>query len=140
MARGLRNNNPGNLVKTAIKWQGKVPHSENTDSRFEKFVAMKWGVRAMIIDVLGDIEKDGMNTIEKLITKYAPPHENNTKVYINVVAKAVGIAPNEKIPMSKEALRKLFIAITKHENGTPISESDFEEGFALVPLKKKLKM
>jgi len=38
--RGLRNNNPGNLEKRSTPWQGKVPHSQNTDGRFEQFESM----------------------------------------------------------------------------------------------------
>ena len=29
LPRGLRNNNPGNLVQTSIAWLGKVPLSQN---------------------------------------------------------------------------------------------------------------
>ena len=31
LTRGIRNNNPGNLVLTNIAWQGKIPNSQNTE-------------------------------------------------------------------------------------------------------------
>lgn len=115
-ARGIRNNNPGNLVKTADAWKGKVAHAQNTDGRFEQFIAPEWGIRAMFIDVRGDITKRGQNTVKKLITSYAPAFENNTAAYIAVVAKAIGksadalITDSDYLPLMK--------AIIKHENGS----------------------
>ena len=91
---GIRNNNPGNLVFTGIAWQGKI--IPKVPQRFEQFSAVKWGIRAMLRDVVNDISK-GKNTVSKLIHQYAPPSENNTKSYINDVSKALGIQPNDKI-------------------------------------------
>lgn len=114
-SRGLRNNNPGNLVLTTIAWKGKVPNAQNTDGKFEQFTQPLWGIRAMFIDVRGDIEKDGLNTIRKLITEYAPKFENNTAAYIQSVVNQVGIGPDTRIlPVHYLNLLK---AIIKHENG-----------------------
>ena len=81
LSRGIRNNNPGNLVKTSIQWKGKV---KGSDSRFETFANIYYGVRAAGLDLIADIKK-GKNTIRKLITEYAPPNENDTTAYINKV-------------------------------------------------------
>lgn len=114
---GLRNNNPGNLVKTDIPWLGKIPHSKNATSRFEQFIDLKHGIRAMLRDIINDIAK-GSNTIEKLINQYAPPFENNTKAYINAVSKSVGIPPTTQITVIDNAfLLKVARAIINHENG-----------------------
>lgn len=130
-ARGIRNNNPGNLVKTNDAWKGKVPHTQNTDSRFEQFIAPEWGIRAMLIDIRGDITKKGQNTVRKLITSYAPTFENNTAAYIAVVSKAIGksadslLTTNDYLPLIK--------AIIKHENGVqPYSDEVIKKGMALA--------
>lgn len=130
-ARGIRNNNPGNLVKTNDPWKGKVPHTQNTDSRFEQFISPEWGIRAMFIDIRGDITKKGQNTVRKLITSYAPQFENNTAAYIAVVSKAIGksadslLTANDYLPLIK--------AIIKHENGTqPYSDEIIQKGIALA--------
>lgn len=128
--RGIRNNNPGNLTRSNIQWKGKVPHSRNKDSHFEQFEDFQgvpgyiWGLRAMFIDLRGDVEKDGMNTPRKLITTYAPPtgidpttgktYTQNTKGYIDAVSKALGITPDT--PIAKTAYLPLMKAIIKHEN------------------------
>lgn len=114
-SRGIRNNNPGNLVLTEIAWKGKVPNAKNTDGKFEQFTQPLWGIRAMFIDVRGDIEKDGLNTIRKLITEYAPKFENNTAAYIQSVVNQVGIGPDTRILPAHYL--NLLKAIIKHENG-----------------------
>ena len=48
-ARGLRNNNPGNIIKTSISWQGKVSGS---DSRFETFDSVENGLRAVALNLM----------------------------------------------------------------------------------------
>lgn len=129
-SRGIRNNNPGNLVKTTIPWKGKVAHPQNTDGHFEQFLTAEHGIRAMFIDIKGDIKK-GQNTVTKLITAYAPKFENNTAAYIAVVTKAIGkgadvpLTPNDYLPLLK--------AIIKHENGEqPYSDEMIKKGMALA--------
>lgn len=136
-SRGIRNNNPGNLVKTSSPWKGKVPHSRNTDPTFEQFEDWNgvkgylWGLRAMFIDLRGDVFKDGKNTIRRLIEEYAPKHENNTEVYIAEVARAVGKSANETLTIHD--FPALMAAITKHENGkNPYHASDFEKAMSLA--------
>ena len=112
--RGIRNNNPGNLVKTSIKWLGKV---NSTDSRFERFDTIEHGIRAMLMDIRSDIRKKEQNTIRKLISSYAPPNENNTIAYINAVAHRTGIDADERLSPDESTLCRLAEAISFHENG-----------------------
>ena len=124
LPRGLRNNNPGNLVKTSIPWEGKIPHSKNTD-----------------------IYK-GKNTIEKLIHEFAPAFENNTVAYIASVANALGISPKFIITsISEDFLIGLCKAISTVENGKQfdgyITDADYKDAIAIlgttvIPVKKKV--
>ncbi len=139
LSRGLRNNNPGNLVKTNIAWQGKVPHDKNTDTRFEQFTTMVWGLRAMILDVVGDITKKGQNTIRELISKYAPAHENDTEAYIKGVAKQVGISPDAIIEVKEPIIQKLILAMVKIENGSTLSASTFKKAWELTQYSESAK-
>lgn len=127
--RGIRNNNPGNLVLTTIAWKGKVPNAQNTDEKFEQFTLPLWGIRAMFMDVRGDIEKDGLSTIRKLITAYAPAFENNTAAYIQSVVNQVGIGADTKIQPANYL--KLLKAIIQHENGKqPYSDALISEAMS----------
>jgi hypothetical protein len=124
-ARGLRNNNPFNMNKTAIKWQGKTT---GTDTRFETFDSIENGIRAGVIDIVGDIAKKGQNTLEKLFLTFAPPSENDTTNYINYVSKVSGIDPKASLLQSgkvnPEILYKIVPAIIRHENGTEANKID----------------
>jgi len=113
LPRGIRNNNPGNLVKTSIQWQGKVPGS---DPRFETFENIYYGIRAAYLDIYSDVFKKKLNTIQKLISSYAPKSENPTEAYIQTVVKATGINRNQIIS-SPQDLDKILASILKVENG-----------------------
>ena len=135
LTRGIRNNNPGNLVLTNIAWQGKIPNSQNTDKHFEQFTDIKFGIRAMLRDLTNDIDK-GKNTVRKLITEYAPPFENDTQNYINVISKAVGLAPDQTIKIVDSKFYLVIArAIIKHENGADASyvyDSDIQDAIDIV--------
>ena len=62
------------------------------DKDFEQFETMAYGWRAAFI-LLGRTyyEKYHLNTIKKIISRWAPACENNTKGYIAYVAKQVGV-------------------------------------------------
>lgn len=143
LPRGIRNNNPGNLVRTSIPWEGKVPHSKNPDARFEQFIELRYGLRAMMRDLISDI-KGGKNTVKSLISAYAPPTENNTATYISMVASAIGLSPLAVIDLSQETIIALCKAMVRVENGnsysTYINDNDYSEAMAIIgmPLKKKV--
>lgn len=47
-ARGIRNNNPGN-IRWGDEWKGLVPETQRTDKSFCQFKSAEYGIRAMII-------------------------------------------------------------------------------------------
>lgn len=115
--RGIRNKNPGNLDRTADKWQGMAA-DQSSDPRFVVFVAPHWGIRALVKVLLSYQRKHGIKTIRGIIDRWAPPIENNTSAYIDQVAKACGVDPDDTIDIENKAvLRVLVTAIIQHENG-----------------------
>ena len=130
--RGIRNNNPGNLIYTNIKWNGKLPKHQNKDRRFEMFIAPEYGVRAMIKDLKHDIEK-GKSTIPALISEYSPRHENNTDNYIDTVCKDLRVSKNAKLLPTKNTLRLLVFSMCRVENGgNYVSNGLFEKAYAMI--------
>lgn len=115
--RGLRNNNLGNLRISSVKWQGKIPASQNTDKSFEQFENMVFGIRAMATDIANDITIKKLDTLTKLINSYAPPSENDTTNYIKQVSKQTGIKPNETIVLTPKVLASIIRAKANIENG-----------------------
>ncbi|WP_417350320.1 hypothetical protein [Flavobacterium alkalisoli] len=141
--RGLRNNNPANLVITSIAWQGKIPVSKNTDGKFEQFTELRYGLRAMMRNIISKVNS-GTNTVSKLISVLSPAFENNTAAYITMVANAIGISPNIQIDLSQETLISLCKIITVAENGQLyadlITDKDYNDAIAIlgITLKKKV--
>lgn len=116
-ARGIRNNNPGN-IRWGDDWQGLVPKSERTDKSFCQFTASEYGIRAMIIILRNYEKKHGLNTVRKIINRWAPPVENDTDAYINSVAKQVGVDADKVIDVTdSRVMIPLLEAVITHENG-----------------------
>jgi len=134
-ARGIRNNNPGNLELTDIPWRGKVPRLENTDGRFEQFYTAFDGIRALARDLTTKTGR-GLDTIRKIIEVYAPPFnddgtfENDTVAYIKSVSKRTGIGADEPINFDVQKF-DLVNAIIFHEQGeNPYPDALIREAIA----------
>lgn len=87
LPRGYRNNNPLNIRISSSAWKGKI--NPSGDSAFEQFVSMEYGYRAALRTMRTYINKYGANTIDKIISRWAPPSENNTLAYISNVCKII---------------------------------------------------
>jgi len=113
--RGLRNNNPGNIRKTATDWRGEVVGS---DSAFETFATPEAGIRALAVLLRNYQRKYGLRTVRAIITRYAPPSENNTESYVSAVARRLNVGADQPINLEDSAtLSALVQAVIKHENG-----------------------
>lgn len=136
---GLRNNNPGNLVRTSITWDGEI--ASNT-GKFEQFKELRWGLRALYRDIISDVKK-GTNTIQGLINEFAPAFENQTASYIATVSNMIGLDMNAKIELSEETIVGIAKAICYVENGSAyakyITDEDYQDALDIlgIPLKKK---
>jgi hypothetical protein len=111
--RGIRNNNPGNIVRSGVSWVGMSP-DQSGDSRFIVFSAPEYGIRAMA-RVLKNYIAGGYTTVQQIINRWAPPIENDTSAYVNAVASSMGVYPTAQIDAS--FLEPLIAAIIQHENG-----------------------
>ena len=128
--RGIRNNNPLNL-RVGNNWKGEV--SQPTDHTFEQFTEMKWGVRAAFIVLRNYIVRHKCNTIRKIIPRWAPANENNTRAYIATVSQRANIQPDEPISFDNTCqMIALLLAMCFVENGQEISLDDVVEGWLLA--------
>ncbi len=120
-ARGIRNNNPGNLRV--------APNAVGNDGAFAVFDKPDDGLAAMSrqLQLYGD---RGNNTPYGIIHTYAPSSENNTQAYINAVTGETGFGAHEQLDLSDPAtLKRMMAAMIRHENGSqPYSEKDIDSG------------
>lgn len=124
--RGLRNNNPGNVEAGADRWDGQT----GSDGRFATFDSPEAGIRALARTLITYQDKHGLNTVEGIIGRWAPPGENNTKAYARAVADAVGFEPTAQLDLKDaKVLQALTRAIIRHENGRqPYAEDVIRAG------------
>ena len=116
LPRGYKNNNPLNIRISSTLWNGKV--SPNTDGAFEQFVDLAHGYRAALVTLRTYINKYGLNTVRKMITRWAPPSENNTESYINNVCQNSGLNADETISINdQDKLTRMVYAMSISENG-----------------------
>ncbi|WP_144883532.1 hypothetical protein [Leclercia adecarboxylata] len=127
--RGIRNNNPGNLEASwAFTWQGQ----NGTDGRFATFASPEHGIRALGVNLLA-YQRRGLDTISKIISRWAPPQDNNnTTAYIQNVSQALGVTPTTRLDVaSPGVLTALSKAIIHQENGNvPFSDETIASGIA----------
>ncbi|MER0939258.1 structural protein [Pseudomonas aeruginosa] len=124
--RGIRNFNPGNIRHAkGTRWQGMS--ANQNDSAFVQFTGPQWGIRAIARTLITYQDKHALRTIRQIISRWAPPSENNTESYIRQVAARVGVAPDARIDVyDYRTMRTLVEAIVRHENGPgPLPEGSW---------------
>ena len=115
------NHNPGNL---------RVPGSK---TQFQKFASDDEGLKAMANQLLLYEDRDGLDTISKIIAKYAPASENDTKGYIAAVSQRMyGTDPNAHLNLhDSTTMASLVAAMAKQEN----AKSNFTTGGVKVVIE-----
>ena len=140
--RGIRNNNPGNIRWSNDQWKGLIPKDQANDKSFCVFRTPEYGIRAMTRILrrytqypgIPNVGKPNIDTVREIISRWAPPNENNTEAYIQSVAKNVGVAANSPIDVFDNAIMlKLLKAIIAHENGQqPYTDAQILAGINLA--------
>ncbi len=124
--RGVRNSNPGNLRKSKDQWEGAI----GDDGEFVIFDSPESGVRALAKN-LQSYGRQGYDSIEKIINRWAPPNENDTKSYIDSVVAATGIPATQSLDLSNpDTLSSLAQAISFHETGSRYDPEVYQQGVA----------
>jgi hypothetical protein len=127
-SKGLRLNNPGNIRHSNTAWKGKS--DLQNDKNFVTFVTPEHGIRALYKNLLTYRNK-GYGTIASIITRWAPPTENNTNAYINSVSSKLKLDPLAPIPLDRYS--DLIAAIILHENGSqPFPKEIIQRGMNLA--------
>lgn len=123
LPRGIRNNNPGNIERNKTPWRGLCA-DQSADTRFCVFDAPEWGIRAMAKILLTYYTRYGLNTVRGIVSRWAPPSENDTDAYVHAVAARLGVRTDERIDVhQRNVMTALIRAITAHENGTAYADT-----------------
>lgn len=91
---GIRNNNPANIRYNSLnKWK----HQGKPNKGFCTFDSPEWGIRALLILLRKYRYNYGLDSISKIISRFAPESENNTDSYISFVCSRLGFAPSDSL-------------------------------------------
>lgn len=112
---GIRNLNPLNIRQTHEKWLGQ----EFSEGHFCKFRTLYYGIRAAIKLLYNYRLKYGLKTPRQIVSRWAPPTENDTKAYIQFVAdQCTDGKPDKEIDFKNDRqICCLFFAMAKMESG-----------------------
>ncbi len=145
LPRSVRNNNPGNLDHNPKnKWLGILPFEKRSpeqkaEKRFEIFESPVYGFRAIAILLQTYQDKHKLDTVRKIINRWAPPVENQTDAYVNAVARAVKVRADDLIDVHQyDYMRPLVEAIAVHETGAGYKwpSNQIEEGLRRAGITK----
>lgn len=128
--RGLRNNNPGNIRQSSVRYTGEVQPSK--DGAFKQFQSMEYGYRAMFVLLHTYARKHGINTIEGMISRYAPATENHTQAYIDAVSEWSGVPSTSHLTTTNaEVMIPIVAAMSRVENGVEAVMAEVEKGWQM---------
>lgn len=85
---GMRNNNPGNL-RACIG----TDYPTRLREGFAVYNSLHDGARGLIKLLDYYYKRLGLHTVEQIVTRYAPPSENDCIAYINFVSMRLRISP-----------------------------------------------
>ena len=135
LPRGIRNNNPLNIRK-GNNWKGEVCSS--TDSEFEQFVSMQWGIRAGFKILKNYMTGYGgrvkaLTNIHDIIHRWAPPNENNCRAYIDSVCRFSGLHEFERLQFSERNMMLALVdGMIRVEWGQPVSLDIIASAYDLI--------
>ena len=153
MPIGLRNNNPLNIRVGKSKWQGQVNGNGNVNGNnsspsprrgvrgeageaggaFCVFSSVEWGLRAAFCLLRTYARKYRLNCVRDIITRWAPPAENDTTSYIRHVCQLTGFGGNQRL--TEKDWPKLVKAMARMECGVELEDDVIQKGFQLYRQK-----
>ena len=128
MTRGELNCNPLNIRRVAgTTWKGQ--RAEQTDHAFVQFRTIEFGIRAAFVLLHTYSTKYHANCIRDIISRWAPPSENDTDQYVRNVCKWTGFGGLQKLTESDWP--SLVQAMGRQECGAVLPIETIMRGFDL---------
>jgi len=122
--RGMRNNNPLNL-----KYAGQADTIGQDKGGYGVYASMQSGIAAAERQLIVYQQAYGLTTLRQMISRWAPPGENNTAAYVADVSKTTGFDPDTPINMRDPAVAQAVLsAMAQHENGVALSAGMVAQG------------
>lgn len=130
LPRGFRNNNPLN-IRIGNSWIGEVTNP--TDTQFEQFTEMVYGLRAGFVLIRRYMERYHLRTIREIVSRWAPPIENYTENYIEQVCSLTGLQADTILSFGdKSTMCRLVSAMVQVECGEGLPYEQIAAAYNMV--------
>ena len=140
-SRGIRNNNPLNIRVGKDKWKGQINVNVNVNvnkspkagGAFCVFQSMEYGIRAAFCILRTYATKYRLSSVRDIITRWAPPSENDTQSYIRHVCMMTGFGGNQRL--TEKDWPKLIKAMAKIECGADLDDEVIGKAWRLFSIE-----
>ena len=112
-SRNWRNNNPGNIEYGKFAKNNGAIGSDGRFAVFPSYEAGRAAKESLIFESAGYRDK----TISGVISRYAPPSENNTTAYAAAVARAVGVPSSTPVSDLTDSQRERMLDAMERVEG-----------------------
>ena len=102
-------------IRQGAKWQGMT----GTKKGFVEFETQEYAIRAWLILMRTYRRRYGCRTVEQIVTRFAPPNENNTGQYIAYCRRQLHLEPDSTLNFDCEYI-SLAAAMAKMETGVEL--------------------
>jgi hypothetical protein len=133
MSRGFDCNNPMDLeVNEHFCWQGEIRPTTDPSGVLCDFDTPISGLRAGALDLYNQQALHSLNTWTEVITKYAPPSENDTEAYIAAMCAGTGVGPNDQIDLSDPSFlaKACHLVIIQEQGKDPYINGEVEKAIS----------
>jgi hypothetical protein len=114
---GIRQNNPCNIVHNpSSPWKNEILPPVG---RFASFTTPVYGLRAAMLLIRNYFTVHGLNTVEQIIDRWAPPVENDTGSYVRDIADRMNVSAAQVLTPDQQTITTMTESIVVHENGHP---------------------
>ena len=115
----IAKNNIFNIRAGQAQWLGMT----GTRKGFVEFDTQEHGIRAWLVLMRNYRRRYGCRTIRQIVTRYAPPSENNTERYIQYCCQTVVLGDRE--PIDQDIMYAMLgVAMARMETGVRLDVSE----------------
>jgi hypothetical protein len=129
----IKGNNPLNIRRGKTLWKGEITPLPIEGECFCHFESVEWGLRAAFCLLRTYATKYRLNCVKDIITRWAPPKENDTTSYIRHVCLLTGFGGNQRL--TEKDWPRLVKAMARMECGADLDNDVIQKAFQLYRQK-----
>jgi hypothetical protein len=121
-------------INPHFRWQGEIRPTSDPKGVLCDFNNPISGIRAGAIDLRNQQNLHGLHTWRGIITRYAPPSENDTEAYIAAMCAGTGVGPDDTIDLSDPSFlaKSCHLVIIQEQGKDPYINGEVEKAISAI--------